>query len=76
MIYILWTGVFAPTRTPAQVTRLLRDAIRAFMQDKAVVERFMKAGSQVAYMDGPAFAQFLQADTDRLLKAVRKIGLS
>jgi len=46
------------------------------MQHKAVIARFEKAGSQVAYLDGPQFAQFLQADTDRLLKVVRKIGLS
>jgi tripartite-type tricarboxylate transporter receptor subunit TctC len=76
VIYILWTGVFAPAKTPAHVTRILRDAIRPFMQDKAVIERFEKAGSQVAYLDGPEFAQFLEADTDRLLKVVRKIGLS
>jgi len=41
-----------------------------------VVERFMNAGSQVSYMDGPEFAEFLKSDTDRLLKVVRKIGLS
>jgi tripartite-type tricarboxylate transporter receptor subunit TctC len=41
-----------------------------------VVERFMKAGSQVSYMDGPEFERFLETDTDRLLKVVRKIGLS
>lgn len=76
VIYILWTGVFAPAKTPAHVTRILRDAIRPFMQDKAVIERFVKAGSQVAYLDGPEFSQFLEADTDRLLKVVRKIGLS
>ena len=76
VIYILWTGVFAPTKTPALVTRILRGAIRPFMQDKAVIERFVKAGSQVAYLDGPEFAQFLKADTDRLLKVVRQIGLS
>jgi len=46
------------------------------MQDQAVVERFMQAGSQVAYLDGPEFARFLEADTDRLIKVVRKIGLS
>src|SRR5262249_10035858 len=68
VIYILWTGVFAPAKTPAHVTRILRDAIGPFMQDKAVIARFEKAGSQVAYLDGPQFAQFLQADTDRLLK--------
>jgi len=76
VIYILWTGVFAPAKTPAHVTRILRGAIRPFMQDKAVIERFEKAGSQVAYLDGPEFARFLEADTDRLLKVVRQIGLS
>jgi tripartite-type tricarboxylate transporter receptor subunit TctC len=76
VIYILWTGVFAPSKTPAQVTRILRDAIRPFMQDQAVVDRFVKAGSQVSYLDGPDFAQFLRSDTDRLLAVVRKIGLS
>ena len=52
------------------------DAGNPFMQDKAVIERFEKAGSQVSYLDGPEFARFLEADTDRLLKVVRHIGLS
>ena len=68
--------VFAPKKTPEHVTRILRDTIRPFMQDKAVVERLMKGGSQVSYMDGPEFARFLEGDTDRLVKIVRQIGLS
>ena len=68
--------MFAPAKTPAHVTGILRSAIRPFMQDKAVIERFEKAGSQVSYLDGPEFARFLEADTDRLLKVVRQIGLS
>src|SRR6266496_1648733 len=76
VVYILWAGVFAPRKTPEHVTRILRDTIRPFMQDKAVVARFLAAGSQVSYMDGPEFARFLEGDTDRLLKVVRKIGLS
>src|SRR5262249_2645717 len=76
VIYILWTGVFAPKKTPEPVTAILRNCIRSMMQDQAVVERFMQAGSQVAYLDGPEFARFLEADTDRLIKVVRKCGLS
>jgi tripartite-type tricarboxylate transporter receptor subunit TctC len=76
VVYILWTGVFAPNKTPAHVTRTLREAIRPFMRDQAVIERFAKAGSRVSYLDGPEFARFLDSDTDRLLKVVRKIGLS
>jgi tripartite-type tricarboxylate transporter receptor subunit TctC len=76
VVYILWAGVFAPKKTPEHVTRILRDTIRPFMQEKTVVERFMTAGSQVSYLDGPEFARFLEGDTDRLVKLVRKIGLS
>ena len=76
VVYILWAGVFAPKKTPEHATRILRDTIRPFMQDKVVVERFLAAGSQVSYLDGPDFAQFLEGDTDRLVKIVRKIGLS
>ena len=32
-------------------------SVEAAMQDKAVVERFLTAGSQVSYIDGPDFAQ-------------------
>jgi len=38
--------------------------------------RYSKAGSLVSYLDSPEFAQFLDSDTDRLLKVVHKIGLS
>ncbi len=76
VVYILWTGVFAPRKTPTQVVGILRNAIRAFMLNQKTVERLEQAGSQVAYLDGPEFETFLQADTDRLLKIVRKIGLS
>jgi hypothetical protein len=58
------------------VTRILRDTIRPFMLEKAVVEKFMISGSQVSYLDGPEFERFLEGDTDRLVKLVRKIGLS
>jgi tripartite-type tricarboxylate transporter receptor subunit TctC len=76
VLYILWAGVFAPKKTPDHVTQVLREAIRLFMQDKAAVERYTKAGSQVSYMDAPEFERFLESDTDRLLKVVHKIGLS
>jgi tripartite-type tricarboxylate transporter receptor subunit TctC len=76
VVYILWTGVFAPRKTPTHVVNRLRDAIRSFMHNKNVVERLEQAGSQVSYLDGTEFAAFLQTDTNRLLKIVRKIGLS
>lgn len=76
VIYILWTGVFAPVKTPAHAQTVLRDAIREFMARKDTVERFTKAGSQVGYMDGPDFAKFLEKDNERLIAVTRKVQLT
>jgi tripartite-type tricarboxylate transporter receptor subunit TctC len=76
VVYILWTGAFAPKKTPGHVVGILRGAIRSFMHNATVVARLQQAGSEVSYLDGPEFATFLRSDTDRLLKVVRDIGLS
>lgn len=76
VVYVLWAGVFTPSKTPEPILKKLRDAIRPFLQDKAVIERFAKAGSQVGYMDAPEFAKFLEADNARLVRVTRAIGLS
>ncbi|HEY0441383.1 MAG TPA: tripartite tricarboxylate transporter substrate binding protein [Xanthobacteraceae bacterium] len=76
VVYVLWAGLFAPRATPERVQKVLRDAIRGYMQDPAVQQRFLKAGSQPGYLDAPEFAAFLKDDTARLLSVVRKVGLT
>ncbi len=76
VIYILWTGVFAPVKTPKHVQETLRSAIKTFMADPKTIERYTKGGSQLGYMDGPEFAKFLEGDTARLLVVTRKVKLS
>lgn len=76
VIYILWNGVFAPVKTPAHAQEVLRNAIRDFMHNPEVLDRFRKGGTELGYLDGPDFAKFLEADTARLLDVVRKIKLS
>jgi tripartite-type tricarboxylate transporter receptor subunit TctC len=72
--HVSWAGVFAPRGTPEHATSSLRQAIGAFIQQPASVERFAAAGGRVNYLDAPAFAEFLKDDTARLLKVVRTIG--
>lgn len=76
VVYVLWAGLFAPSATPESVQKALRDAVRGYMQDPAVQQRFIKAGSQPGYLDAPEFAAFLKDDTARLLGVVRKVGLT
>jgi tripartite-type tricarboxylate transporter receptor subunit TctC len=76
VIYILWTGVFAPVKTPVQAQDILRTAIKEFMAKKEVQETFVKGGTQLGYMDGPEFAAFLTADNARLIEVARKIKMT
>jgi tripartite-type tricarboxylate transporter receptor subunit TctC len=76
VIYILWNGVFAPVKTPQHAQNVLRSAIKEFMNNPDVLERFKKGGTELGYLDGPDFAKFLEADTARLLAVARKIKLS
>ncbi|MCC7348299.1 MAG: tripartite tricarboxylate transporter substrate binding protein [Variibacter sp.] len=76
VIYILWTGVFAPAKTPANVMQVLRATLKEFMGREDLVGKYKQSGTQIGYLDGPDFAKFLEADTERLLGVTRKIGLS
>ena len=70
-------GVLKPhvdSDLPAPVMTRLRDAMRMAMKDPEVVRVFEAAGSPPAYQDAPDFARFVEADSARLITAVRKIG--
>jgi tripartite-type tricarboxylate transporter receptor subunit TctC len=75
-VYLLWTGVFAPAKTPRPVQETLRAAIKEFMSREDVLEMFRKGGTELGYLDGPEFAKFLEADTARLLGAARRVKLT
>ncbi len=72
--FYIWAGLFVPAGTPAAVIARLREAMRTTMADPAVRTVFERAGSPPAYLDQPEFTQFVQADSTRLIQAVRKIG--
>jgi tripartite-type tricarboxylate transporter receptor subunit TctC len=72
--FYIWAGLFAPAATPAPVIARLRDAMRQAVQDPDLVRAFTAAGAPVAYRDAPDFQRFFDADTARLLAAVRRIG--
>jgi len=76
VIYILWTGIFAPVKTPPHAQEVLRAAIKDFMQRKETVDLFTRGGSQLGYQDGPEFAKFLEADNARLIDVARKVKMT
>lgn len=72
--YSIWSGVFVPAATPEPVVHLLRDAIRKAVQDRQFVDTMNTAEMPPAYMDAPEFRAFVEADSARLVTAVRRIG--
>jgi len=72
--FYIWAGVFVPRGLPEPVLTKLRDGIREAMKAPEVQKTFIAAGSPPAYQDAPEFAKFVEADSARLVAAVKKIG--
>ncbi|MEA2992931.1 MAG: putative tricarboxylic transport rane protein [Alphaproteobacteria bacterium] len=72
--FYIWAGLFTPQGMPDPIMTRLRDAVRQAMQDPAVTKIFETAGSPPAYLDAPEFTRFVEADSARLIAAVKKIG--
>ena len=70
----VWAGLFAPKNVPEPILGRVRAAMREVMANPQVVSVFEKAGSPPAYLDAPEFARFVEADSARLVAAVKKIG--
>jgi tripartite-type tricarboxylate transporter receptor subunit TctC len=76
VVYLLWTGVFAPAKIPQHAEQTLRSAIKDFMHREHTIELFRRSGADIGYMDGPEFAKFLEKDNARLWEVARRIKLT
>jgi tripartite-type tricarboxylate transporter receptor subunit TctC len=72
--YYLWVGIFAPKGTPANVTKILRDAINQAAHTPAYITAMTNLGQELAYLDGPDFQKFWDVDGKRIDEAVKAIG--
>jgi tripartite-type tricarboxylate transporter receptor subunit TctC len=52
----------------------LREAMAQAVESPEVIKTFETAGSPVAYMDASEFSKFIDADSARLVAAVKRIG--
>jgi tripartite-type tricarboxylate transporter receptor subunit TctC len=72
--FYIWAGLFAQRALPEPIMTKLRAAMRDAVKAPEVSRTFEAAGSPVAYLDAPEFAKFVEADSGRLIAAVKKIG--
>jgi tripartite-type tricarboxylate transporter receptor subunit TctC len=72
--YYLWVGIFAPKGTPPDIAARLRAVIGQAAQSDQLKSTLANAGQELAYLDGPEFQKFWDADGERTDEAVRAIG--
>jgi tripartite-type tricarboxylate transporter receptor subunit TctC len=72
--YYLWVGIFAPKGTPPAIVPTLREAIGKAVQSASFKTALTNAGQELAYLDGPDFQEFWEADGKRTDEAVISIG--
>jgi tripartite-type tricarboxylate transporter receptor subunit TctC len=72
--FYIWAGLFAQRALPEPIMTKLRAAMGEAVKTPEVVRTFTAAGSPVAYLDAPEFSKFVEADSARLIAAVKKIG--
>ncbi len=72
--FYIWAGVFAPAATPAPVQQVLRDAVRAAVNDPDFKATMEKLQTPVSYLDAPEFKKFWDKDAGMLAAAVKRVG--
>jgi len=72
--YYLWVGLFAPKGTPAPIVSTLRNTINKAAHSDSLTAALVNVGLDLAYLDGPDFAAFWDAEIKRIEEAVRVIG--
>ena len=72
--YYLWVGLFAPKGTPAPIVATLRSTIDKAAHGEQFTGALANIGLDLAYLDGPEFGTFWDAEIKRIEAAVRAIG--
>ncbi|MCC6535724.1 MAG: tripartite tricarboxylate transporter substrate binding protein [Burkholderiales bacterium] len=72
--YYIWSGMFAPAKTPPAIVNTLRKAVADAVADADFRNAMDKISTPIQYLDQPEFTRFFAADGKRLAAAVRKIG--
>src|SRR3954463_4689975 len=72
--FYIWAAVFAPHGIPQDVEARLRQASRQVAQDAEFKKVMENVNTPIDYRDGAAFQTFLDQDSARLEKVIRKMG--
>ena len=72
--YGVWHGVFVAAKTPPEVIKVIRDAVRMAVADPDFTGALQKISATVAYLDLPEFQKFVADETRTMAAVVKRIG--
>jgi tripartite-type tricarboxylate transporter receptor subunit TctC len=70
-----WVGIFAPAKTPKEITERLSKEVDALLKDPAVVKNFADQQIRAAYLDTPEFTAEIKKETDAWEKVIKTMGI-
>ncbi len=72
----LWTGVFAPKKTPQPIVQAMNQAIAKVLAKQEVIEQYRSLGVKTAQpMTPEAFSDFVLSDEKQMRELVEKAGI-
>lgn len=72
--YYIWAGMFAPSGTPDDVIKVLRDATRTAVETAEFKKAMKNLNSPIVYKDAPEFNKYWRDDATRLAGIVKIVG--
>ena len=70
-----WVSLMGPAGLPADITKTLADAIGAALKKPDVVAKIEGTGTELYYLTGAAFSDFVKADLPRWAAAAKEAGI-
>jgi tripartite-type tricarboxylate transporter receptor subunit TctC len=70
-----WVGIFAPAKTPKEITERISREVEALLKDPAVVKNFADQQIRAAYLDTPAFTAEIKKETEAWEKVIKTLGI-
>lgn len=68
-----WMGLFLPAKTPQDVRTKLSSALQKVMANAAVQSQIQGLAAEPAYLDGPAFGQFIGNESNKWAAVIARM---
>ena len=72
--FYLWTGLFAPPGTPADIVTRLRTSVKEAVSDAEFRKSITALDTPIQYQDSADFKKFWDEDSKRLTEVVNRMG--